>query len=292
MKKSLIFTLAALSAATTFAQVSSAVKPSVVYRPERYSIRQGATINNPQNSYRFTLIQTKPDNNNGPRTQFWLAAEHFGFCALTNFLNMTVNGYNNSEISPKASDLTAWQEKDKAGMDLKLNFDGTRLTLRLYMRDDSPVLWGKIIADKKSSIEPIKTIRVRFSAIISILAKVNKKVAFWNVYERMAITPARTLTQQKKAWQLTPADTYLVLQDNKFDGSGEGKGQGPVMMILDYKAVKNAKLELDNRWTTCVDLELKPDFTEFEFGLWQQKSAISNKAFAEKLKKEKAAFRK
>ena len=265
MKKSILIALAALSAATMFAQVSSSVKPCVVYRPERFSIRQGATINNPQNSYRFSLIQTKPDNNNAPRTQFWLAAENFGFCALINFLNIKVNGYNNSEISPKASDLTAWQKKDKAGMDLKLNFDGARLTLRLYMRKDSPVLWGKIIADK-NSIEPIKTIRVRFSTIVSILAKVNKKVAFWNVYERMAITPARTLTQQKKAIQLTPADTYLVLQDNKFDGSGEDKGQGPVMIILDYKAVKNAKLELDNRWTTCVDLDLKPDFTEFEFG--------------------------
>ena len=291
MKKFVIFTLAAISAATIFAQVSSSVQQSVVYRPERYSIRQGATINNPLNNYRFTLIQSKPENNKAPRTQFWLAADHFGFCALINFLNITVNGYNNSEISPKASDLTAWNEKDKAGMDLKLNFDGAKLTLRLYMRNDSPVLWGKLIADK-DTIEPIKTIRVRFSAIISILAKVNKKVAFWNVYERMAITPVRTLTQQKKPWQLTPEDTYLVLQDNKFDGSGEGKGRGPVMIILDHKAVKNAKLELRNSWTTGLDLELKPDFREFEFGLWQQKPVISNKAFAEKLKKEKAAFRK
>lgn len=64
------------------------------------------------------------------------------------------------------------------------------------------------------------------------------------------------------------------------------------MIILDHSAIKDAKLELRNEWTTALDLELKPDFKEFDFGLWQQKPVISNKAFAEKLKKEKRAFQK
>ena len=292
MKKILISGLAALTALPAFAQASSTLnKNAVVYKPERYSLRQAATLTNPQNTYKFTVLQSKAGNNQPQRTQFWLAADKFGFSALVNFITLTVNGINNKDISPKNDDLSVWKKNGQAGMDMKMNFDGTKLILRLYMRDDSPVLWGKIIP-AKDSVEPLESIKIRFSAIISILAKVNKKIAWSKVYDRVAITPARTLQQQQKAWQLTPADTYLVLQDNKYDGSAADKGQGPIMIILDHSAIKDAKLELRNEWTTALDLELKPDFKEFDFGLWQQKPVISNKAFAEKLKKEKRAFQK
>lgn len=291
MKKFILFTLAVLTAATTFAQVRSSVQKATVYKQERYSVRRSAAINNPLNNYMFTLLQTKPMDGKAPSTQLWLVAHHFGFSPLINFLNITVNGYNNSVIIPREKNLTAWNENGKAGIDLKLNFDGAKVIIRLYMRENSPVLWGKIMP-AKDSIVPIKSIKLHFSAVVSILAKVNKRIAWNKVYDRVAITPARTLKQQNKLQKLTPADTCLVLQDNKYDGSGPGKGQGPVMIILDHKAVKTANLEMRNSWTTRLYIELKPDFKEFDFGLWQQKPVISNKAFAEKLKKEKAAFRK
>lgn len=291
MKKFILFTLAVLTSAAAFAQVRSSVQKATVYKQERYSICRSASINNPLNNYIFTLLQAKPIDGKAPRTQLWLAAHNFGFCPLTNFLNMTVNGYNNAVIMPREKDMTAWNKNDKAGMDLKLNFDGAKVILRLYMRDKSPVLWGSIMP-AKDSIVPIRKIRLQFSAIVSILAKVKKSVAWSKVYDRMAITPARTLKQQNKQWKLTPADTYLILQDNKYDGSGPGKGQGPVMIILDHKEVKSANLEMRNNWTTRLHVELKPDFKEFKFGLWQQKPVISNKAFAEKFKKEKAAFKR
>lgn len=291
MKKIIIFLLTVLTGLSISAQTVSTVKKVKVQRAEQYSLSHAAFISNPHNNYRFTVVQSKPINGKAPRTQFRLAADKFGFSALVSFMTVTVNGFHNSVISPKAEHLTSWQKKGKAGMDLKLNFDGAKLILRLYMRDDSPVLWGSVIPVKES-LEPLKTIKLRFNAVISTIAKVNGKVARSKVYDRVAITPVRTLKQQRDAWQLTPADTYLVLQDNKYDGSTADKGQGPIMIILDHSAVKDAKLALRNEWLTSLDLELKPDSKSFDFGLWQQKPAISNKAFLEKLKKNKQAFQR
>ena len=45
-----------------------------------------------------------------------------------------------------------------------------------------------------------------------------------------------------------------------------------------------------NEWTTNMTVDLEPDCKAFKFGLWQQNPRISNAAFAEKLKAEKAAF--
>jgi len=157
------------------------------------------------------------------------------------------------------------------------------------MRQDSPVLWGSL-RPAPDRLEEIKSVQVDFTAIVSMLAKENKKVLWTKVYEREAVTPARTLAQRQKSWELTPQDTYLVLQDKKFDGSSAEKGQGPVMILLDHGSIGNAKLFLRSNWTTTLSIALKPGFKSFEFGLWQQESRISNAEFAEKLKAEKAAF--
>ena len=98
------------------------------------------------------------------------------------------------------------------------------------------------------------------------------------------------MAQRQKIWELTPQDAYLVLQDKKFDGSSAEKGNGPVMILLNHENIRQAKLSLRNSWTTTLSIVLKPGFKNFEFGLWQQETRISNAAFAEKLKKEKAAF--
>ena len=271
------------------APVASKVGKTYVYQPEKYAFAQAADIYNTHNKYGFIIVQSKPVGDKPPRTSFWLSVGQMGFSPLVNFLKITVNGVPNADIVPRIEDFVPWKEKDLAGCEAKFNFDGAKLILRFWMRPDSPVLWASL-RPAPDSVEEITSIKVNICALVSILAKENKKVLWTNAYEREAVTPARTLTQRTKAWELTPQDTYLVLQDRKFDGSSEEKGQGPVMVLLDYDNVVKADLALRNEWTTDMFIVLKPDFKEFKFGLWQQKPRISNAAFAEKLKAEKAAF--
>ena len=282
------FALLPLFAAENVPAVSKVGKTSV-YQPQKYAFAQKADIYNAQNKYGFTIVQSKPTGENPPHTQFRLAAGQTGFCPLVNFLKITVNGIPNTVIDPKVGDFVPWKEKNLAGCEAKFNFDGAKLILRFWMRPDSPVLWGSL-RPAPDSIEPVRKIELGFSAITSKLAQKNKKVLWSGVYEREAVTPARKLEQRQKVWDLTPKDTYIVLQDKKFDGSSEEKGTGPVMILLDHGCIAKAELVLRNQWTTSLSAVLKPDFKEFKFGLWQQNPRISNAAFAEKLKTEKAAF--
>lgn len=293
MKKAWMFLAAgclalSLSAAENM-PVGVKVGKTHVYRPQAYSFAQAGAIHNAQNKYRFIIVQSKPAGDKPPRTQFWLDAGQFGFCNLVNFLGITVNGISNSRITPRIEDFVPWKEGELAGCEAKFNFDGAKVILRFWMRPDSPVLWGSL-RPAPDSLEEIKTIKLNFCALVSKLVMKNKKVIWSGVYEREAATPTRKLEQRQKIWELTPEDTYIVLQDKKFDGSSAEKGQGPVMILLDYESIDQAKLFLRSSWTTALSIALKPGFRNFDFGLWQQEPRISNAAFAEKLKAEKAAF--
>ena len=269
--------------------VGSKVGGTSVYQQQKYSFAQRADIYNAQNKYGFIIVQSKPAGEKPPRTQFWLAAGQTGFCSLVNFLKITVNDIPNSVIDPKIGDFVPWKDKNLAGCEAKFNFDGVRLILRFYMRPDSPVLWGSL-RPAPDSIEPVRKFKLDFSAVVSKLAQKDKKVLWSGVYEREALTPVRKLEQKQKVWELMPKDTYIVLQDRKFDGSSEKKGTGPVMILLDHGCIAKAELTLRNQWTARLSVDLKPDFKEFKFGLWQQETRISNAEFAKKLKAEKAAF--
>ena len=277
-----------LSAAEN-APVGVKVGKTHVYQPQKYAFARAAAIHNAQNKYSFIIVQSKPAGEKPPRTQFWLSAGQFGFCNLVNFLKITVNGISCAGITPKTEDFVPRQEGGRAGCEAKFNFDGAKLVLRFRMRPDSPVLWGSL-RPAPDSLEEIKSVQVDLTAIVSMLARKDKKVLWTKVYEREAVTPARTLEQRQKSWLLTPQDTYLVLQDKKFDGSSAEKGQGPVMILLDHGSIDSAKLFLRSNWTATLSIVLKPGFKNFEFGLWQQETRISNAEFAEKLKAEKAAF--
>lgn len=291
MKKTLILALGfaaiALSAATPAASTMGKAR---VYRPERYAFAEKTDIYNGENRYTFTIVQSKPSGTQAPRTQFWLAAPKNGFSALVNFFKMKVNGIDYSNLTPRPNDMKLWKNGTSAGCEVKMNFDGAKFILRFYMREDSPVLWGSI-RPAEDSVEDVETAEITFSALVSHLAKnANKQVVWSDAYERMAITPARTLMQRRPAYLLTPADTRLVLQDKKFDGSAPDKGEGPVMIILDHNGVEKAELFLRNEWTTSLCLKLKKDFKEFRFGLWQPTTRVSNAGVAGKLKKEAAKF--
>jgi len=292
-RKSLAFFTLSLFAASLsaadFTPVKAEVKEVHVYRPEQYSLRQGALLSNQLTRYALTLTQTKSNGTKAPETAFTLSAGKFGFSPLVGFFKLKVNGIDMQKLSPKAEDLTVWRDGNLAGCELKLNYDGAKFILRLYLKERSPVLWGTLLP-AKDSVEPVEKAEAEFWLIPSRLAMDGKKVIWNGGYERMAVTPARTIEQNPKRIALSPDDAYLVIQDKKFDGSAPDKGQGPCLILLDYGTVQNAELRVNDDWTSAVYLPLKPDFKEFKFGLWQQEPPISNADFAKKLEAEKAAF--
>ncbi|NMA21752.1 MAG: hypothetical protein GX927_14355 [Lentisphaerae bacterium] len=294
-RKSLAFFIltffTALLSAENFAPVNSSVKQVRLYQSEQYSLQQGGYISNQLVRYGLTLSQTKSDGTKAPRVGWTLSAGEFGFSPLVGFFKLNVNGISMERLAPKAEDLTVWRNGKLAGCELKLNYDGAKLILRLFLRPDSPVLWGSLLP-AEDTLEPVQNAEVAFSLIPSKLLMDGKKVIWNGGYERMAITPARIIEQTPQRVALTPADTYLVIQDKKLDGSTPENGQGPCMILLDYDAVQKASLRVNDDWTSEVYLTLAPDFKEFKFGLWQQEPRISNADFAEKLKAEKAAFQR
>ena len=294
MKHFAMLTLVAATALTgvyaaDLAPVKSTVKQVYVYQPEKYSVRQGGTISNQFNTYLLTVTVSKPMGNKPPQLQFHISAGNFGFNPLINPLRITVSDIALSTLSVKAEDFTAWKDGDKAGTQLKLNFDGSKYILISYMRPDSPVLWMTLKADP-TSVEPTETLNIQVSNLTSNLVRVNKKTAWNGAYQREFITPTRTLKQQVKEYVLTPAENEITFTDKIFDGSAKDKGAGPTWFQFDSSVVTKATVTVRNEWVNVVKMTVKPDTKEFKFAYWQQKPLISNADFLKKLKEEKKAF--
>ena len=292
LKKTAAVTFALIAGAAfcaDFAPVKNEVKKVHVYQPEHYAVRQGAILSNQLCKYEFFLVQSKSNGTNAPRTQLWLQAGQFGFSPLVGFFKLKVNGIELDKLPVNAEDLQPWAEGKNAGAELKLNYDGAKFVLRMYLRPDSPVLWCSLIP-AKDSVEPVQTISAEITAIPSQLLKKNNQVVWNGGYNRMAVTPARTIEQNPERIALTPQDTMITLQDKDSDGSAAEKGQGPCWVSLNYDAVAKAVLRVNDDWTSSIYLTLKPDMKEFQFGFWQQVPRISNADFAKKLSAEKAAF--
>ncbi|MBR2427309.1 MAG: hypothetical protein IKB16_11295 [Lentisphaeria bacterium] len=293
MKHVAMFTLAAFALAGVYAaelpSVKTDVKEVYVYQPQKYSVRQGGFITNQFNTYKIVVTLSKPIGQKAPELAYNIDAGGFGYCALIRPLQLFVNDINMGKLLIKKEDFKPWKDGDKAGVELKLNFDGAKYSLISYMRPDSPVLWMTLKADP-SSVEPAEKIQVKISNLTSYLAKNGKVPAWHGAYQRSYITPARTLEQQSKAYVLTPADNEITFTDKIFDGSGKGKGQGPTWFQFDSSAMVKGTITVRNDWVNSLVLDLKPDTKEFKFAYWQQRPQISNADFAKKLKAEKKAF--
>ena len=260
---------------------------------DRLDFGEHIAIANDHNFYGLDYAQWKADGKAFPCAQFWLLEPrmHAGFSRpVLDFFKMTVNGIAENRLQPKKEDLKLWEEDGRAGCDIAMNFDGAKLIVRWCMRPGSPLLLGRVRM-APDTLEPAKSVKISFTMMLSDLAKdANGNVRWESAYDRQALSPARLIRQDARPIPLTPADRYLIFQDGKYDGSGEGKGSGPCYLTFDYREVMAANLRMGNCVFTNLDVELKPGFKEFNFGLWQQKNDISNAAFMEKFKGDENAF--
>ena len=284
--------ISVVSFATEFAPVNVNVKKAVVYKPERYSIAQGATISNQFNRYDITLTLTKPSDKKPTEMKIGFNAGDFGFGSLVNFMKIKANGIDMSKLMVKSEDVQPWKNGKNAGAVIKLNFDGSKFDVIFYMRPDSPVLWCTL-KPSADTIEEPEDISIVHSCIPSKLAMNGKKVIWTGApYNRELVTNTRKLGMdpKRKAVILTKEENSLTFRDATFDGSAPDKGQGPVWMYLDHSAVQSAKVFNISNWTAWLELKLNPALKEHKFAFWQQKPRISNADFEKKLKNEKAAF--
>ncbi len=245
-----------------------------------------------KNYYQINLLQNKPDKNGKSQTFINLSAprQEFGFGrAPINFLNLTVNGIPLRDIQPREEDCRTWTEKDRRGATFTLNFDGAKVILDAFMKKGSPLLFLTFRQPEKQ-LEPIRSINVNISLIISRLLTNNNITVWEGVYQRRARTAVRSFEQQKEKYDLTEKDGYIIFSDAKLDGSGKDAGFGPSFLLFDMNGVQNAKLSLNNTWENNVAFSLKLDFKEFRIAVWQQKNAISNQDFMRLFEKEKDSF--
>lgn len=273
--------------------VRSAISKTTGWGADRLEFGKRMVISNDHNFYAIDYVQWKADDKSLPRVQYWLfeARMYGGYSRpVFDFFKISVNGIPESKLQPQEKDLTLWNENGMAGCETAMNFDGAKMILRWHMRPDSPLLICSI-RPAADSLEPVKNIKINFTMVISGLSKDKDGKVIWNgAYERQAVTPARTITQDKKPIMLNTDDRYLIFQDAKLDGSTQENGTGPSYLTFDTENIVSAKLSMDNAVFTNLEIEIKPDFKEFRFGLWQQKDPISNSSFLEKFNKNKDSF--
>lgn len=292
--KTLLLIAGALTAAASFAADSVTVKEKSYsgWGQDMLAYNKQAEIAGDKNYYQINLLQNKPDKNGKTSTFINLSAprQEFGFGrAPINFLNLTVNGIQLRSIQPRDEDFKVWNRNDLAGTTFTLNFDGAKVILDAFMKKGSPLLFLTFRQPEKQ-LEPIRSININISLIISRLLTKNNITIWEGIYERRAQTAVRTLGQQKEKYDLTEKDGYIIFSDVKLDGSGKDKGFGPSFLLFDMNGVQNAKLSLGNSWENNVSFTLKPDFKEFRIAIWQQKNAITNQDFISLFEKEKDSF--
>ncbi|OQA83967.1 MAG: hypothetical protein BWY31_02674 [Lentisphaerae bacterium ADurb.Bin242] len=272
-----------------YSPVHAEVKKGNIYRQETFSIVQTAVVSNQFNTCRLTLALSKPGTWNLPEPymKFLFDAGKFGFGSLVDFFTLKVNGIEMNKLSPRPESLTRWEEKELAGAELKLNYNGAKVVFRFFMRPDSPLLFASVFP-AGDTLEPVRTAQAVFTAIPSSYILKNGQVVWRNGdYQRMAVTPVRTIRQTAEPVPLTPADTRLILMDAALDGSSDEKGYGPCALFLDYRGIERAVLSIGNAWVSKVTLDFTPGWKEFRFAIWQPSARISNADCIKRLSSEK-----
>ena len=257
--------------------VTAAIQPGVanIYRPGDYSLRTAAVISNGKASYRLILTVSKPGVYGLPYPclKLHLDAGEFNFSPLVDFLTLRINGIPMNKLCPKGDGFTQWKERECAGVELRLNYNGARVVFRFFMRPDSDVLWGALRRDRESPVE-ITRAELKFISIPSKLIMNGKKPVWQGGYARAVVTPVRTIRQS--GTRLNHADSWLILQDDLLDGSSPAKGMGPGWIFLDFASISAAEVNPSDNYILSVNVSLKHGFELFCFGLLQSRSRIAN----------------
>jgi len=276
----------AATGAAAIAATSGVIKYPV-YQADTIEDYRAVQLRNGFNNYVVKLVQTKAMGNQPGQFQIRLRepAVYYSFSRpVIEFIRIKVGTITLNQLEPDLKDLQIWQRDGKAGFDMPFNFDGKKFILSLYLRDNSPVLWGNWQAMPDVNVP----VELSFNLVVSGLdaGKLD------GVYERRADTGSRVIEMKGSPQALTPADSRLIFFDEKFQpGKLPNKNLiGPCFLTWQWNTVQTAQLLMNNSYHTAVTVRLKPESPSLNFGLWESKTARTNAEFMDYFKTNQNGF--
>ena len=199
-----------------------------------------------------------------------------GFFCYSGWLDFSVNGHAFGDVLFGSANLRNYAEGDKRGFEYALNFDGAHVKLRLFMTPQSSMLWGELEADPASAVA-ITNATLRLNGIPSKLIRDAKKEKW--PYRRQLRTAKRVIERpadtkhREMRFDLEEDDGFFLAQDANYDGTEDGKGLGPCLMLVDMRKVAKATTTIGaDKRDVGVSCELKPDFGKVRFGVWEDRA--------------------
>ena len=250
------------------------------------------TLATPVNRYAVAVQSTLPTAAKPARNSFKMlsGSAKAGFHALTDFLEVSVNGMSAAELEILPSDITPWRKGGRRGYQVTLRFPGAPVSLRFAMERASERLFVELAPADGAAVTSAK---VTVRAIPSRFMVEGGKTRFYG-YRRQIRTARGTYDAFPRArpadWPAVSAkDGFYVFQDADFDGSAPGpapakggvqvnhepaKGCGPCALVPEFEAVAGGRVQVTDLWTASVTFDLKPGFRAFRFALWENRDRI------------------
>ena len=244
-----------------------------------------ATLSNAENIYGLAFSNKRAHGKEGRRFRMSVAnGLQNGFSGLVSSFWLSVNGIDCQRLQLKRESLRKWTGAGGAeGVEFALNFDGAAVDVRFWMRPGSPVLWGEVAKSAGGrQFTPITNAVVKITAIPSYLeCGRGRKTRFFK-YARQVRTAGRLLElPPRRSERIVAGDRYFILQDGEYDGSAEGRGNGPSATWPLSPA--GGRIVLNDSWTTAV--EYAPDLSRpFRFAMLEYRAMrTSNSDFHAKV---------
>ncbi len=250
------------------------------------------TMATPLNRYVVMVQSTAPTPSKPSRSNFKMGCgmAKAGFCALIDFLTVSVNGVDASSLDILPTDIRTWSGEGRSGYKVALRFPSAEMSLRFSMSRDSERLFVELVPCEGAKVEKAS---VSVRAIPSKLELEDGKSRFYK-YRRQVRTAkgvydAFSRAKSKEMPAVSPEDGFYIFQDADLDGSVPApaparggvqaghepeKGCGPCALIPEFDAVESGRVQVTDYWTSSVSFNLKPDFRSFRFALWENRDRI------------------
>ena len=192
------------------------------------------------------------------------------------FTRLIVNGIDSKNLEPKKYEI--FNKGNRAGVDVLYNFNGVKMTLRFEMDDTSPLLQMTWIRGKDVPAGAIKNISIAFH--VMPCASLEKR----NSYCREIVTPRGTLKSPagvpRKRHKLNAKDSFMILQDGKYQPGKAPKITSPVLLKPDWKTLRSGVAVFGTAQDMSISFELDPSAESWKFGLLDTPKRRNNAAFA------------
>ena len=232
---------------------------------------------NKLNNYVITFRYTNPSPTQPPFVLAGMPAPvNLNGFSRYSFTWLTINGIDSRKLEPKKFDI--FNKKDQAGVDVYYNFNGVQMILRYWMTDQTPFLYMAWLRGKNTPADAISKISINFN--VMPCASGQKR----NSYSREIAAPGRVLRTQpkinRKRHKLTAKDTYLILQDARYQPGKAPKITSPVLLVPDWKVTRSGLAIFGAAQDMSLAFELDPKASKWEFGLLDTPKKRSNEEFA------------